>query len=106
MKINLTFEGLSPEQANQLMGFLKINPAKVETATAVQSVAKVEKLADAAEQKSKYTIESIRKASKLAAQEKGKSFVKECLDGVGATCISNIDESRFDDFMNLLNGKK
>lgn len=113
MKINLSFEGLTPEQANAVLHSLNGNSPALETATLAEQTTEkatkpvAEKATEpVAEKESKYTIESIRKAAKDVAREKGQPFVKEALEAVGATSISKIGGDMFDDFMNLLIEKK
>lgn len=97
MQVNVTFN-VSDEQARELLASLlggeKPAPVVEEPKKVVEEV------------ESKFTIESIRKAAKDAAREKGQPFVKEALDAVGATSISKIEPDKFDDFMNLLKDKK
>jgi len=101
MQVNVTFN-VSDSQAKELLAILlggKI--PTIETATAPEPVVEERKKAE-----SKYTIESIRKAAKDAAREKGQPFVKEALDAVGAASISKIEPDKFDEFMHLLNDEK
>ena len=102
MKINLTLE-VSGAQARELLAVLLKSeaslPEVVVTTTEPKETAKPKV-------ESKFTIESIRKAAKDAAREKGQPFVKQALDSVGATSISKIEPDKFDEFMHLLNDKK
>lgn len=114
MRINLSFEGLTPEQANGVLAYLggAGSPNKLEKTTARHLAPETlepessEPETVSAKEKSKYSIESIRKASKDIAREKGQPFVKQALEAVGATSISQIEPDKFDDFMNLLAGEQ
>ena len=103
MKVNLTFEVTDTQARELLATLLGDKRPTIETATVAEPVVEERKKPKA---ETKYTIESIRKAAKDAAREKGQPFVKEALDAVGATSISKIEPDKFDDFMNLLNAEK
>lgn len=108
MQVNVTFN-VSDDQARELLAtLLGGKRPTIETATVPEPV--VEERKKVAEEpkkvESKYTIESIRKAAKDAAREKGQPFVKEALDAVGAASISKIEPDKFDEFMHLLNDEK
>lgn len=113
MKINLTLE-VTDTQAREILSILlnsKASLPEVVVTTTAEPKRTAEPKAEAkpkveAKVETKYTIESIRKAAKDAAREKGQPFVKEALDTVGATSISKIEPDKFDDFMNLLKDKK
>lgn len=49
-----------------------------------------------------YSITTIRAKAKEVAGVKGNSFLRECLDGVGASSISTIAEDRYGEFMQAL----
>lgn len=49
-----------------------------------------------------YTVEIIRAKAKAAADEKGKPFVRECLDAIGATSVTTIPAEKYEEFMNRL----
>lgn len=103
MQVNVTFN-VSDSQAKELLAILLGGEKPtIETAPVVEEPKK-----ETAKPKveTKYSIESIRKAAKDAAREKGQPFVKEALDAVGATSISKIEPDKFNEFMHLLNGKK
>ena len=113
MQVNVTFN-VSDSQATELLAILLGGEKPtIETATVPEPV--VEKRKKVAEEpkkeepkkvETKYTIESIRKAAKDAAREKGQPFVKQALDSVGATSISKIEPDKFDEFMHLLIDEK
>lgn len=106
MQVNVTFN-VSDNQARELLAILLGGERlTIETATVPEPVVEERKKEEPKKVESKYTIESIRKAAKDAAREKGQPFVKEALDAVGATSISKIEPDKFDDFMNLLNSEK
>ncbi|NCC69862.1 MAG: hypothetical protein EOM14_17030, partial [Clostridia bacterium] len=46
-----------------------------------------------------YSITTIRAKAKEVAAVKGNGFLRECLDGVGASSISTIAEDRYGEFM-------
>ena len=107
MKINLTLE-VTDTQAREILSILlnsKASLPEVVVTTTAEPKAEAKPKVEA-KVETKYTIESIRKAAKDAAREKGQPFVKEALDAVGATSISKIEPDKFDDFMNLLKDKK
>lgn len=106
MKINLTLE-VTDTQAREILTVLLNSKASLpEVVVTTTAEPKAKPKEEPKKVETKYTIESIRKAAKDAAREKGQPFVKEALDAVGATSISKIEPDKFDDFMNLLNGKK
>lgn len=108
MQVNVTFN-VSDSQAKELLAtLLGGKRPTIETATAPEPVVEERKkvVEEPKKEKSKYTIESIRKAAKDAAREKGQPFVKEALDAVGAASISKIEPDKFDEFMHLLNDEK
>ena len=109
MKINLTLE-VTGNQAREILAVLLNNeanlPKVVVTTTEPKEKPKEEVKEEPKKVETKYTIESIRKAAKDAAREKGQPFVKQALDSVGATSISKIEPDKFDEFMHLLNDKK
>ena len=49
-----------------------------------------------------YSITTIRAKAKEVAAVKGNGFLRECLDGVGASSISTIAEDRYGEFMQAL----
>jgi len=49
-----------------------------------------------------YSITTIRAKAKEVAAVKGNGFLRECLDGVGASSISTIAEDRYGEFMKAL----
>ena len=116
MQVNVTFN-VSDSQSKELLAILLGGEKPtIETATVAEPVVeerkkeepkKVEsKKVESKKVESKYTIESIRKAAKDAAREKGQPFVKQALDSVGATSISKIEPDKFDEFMHLLSDEK
>ena len=108
MQVNVTFN-VSDSQARELLAsLLGGEKPTIETATVPEpAVEKRKKVAEEPKKvETKYTIESIRKAAKDAAREKGQPFVKQALDSVGATSISKIEPDKFDEFMHLLIDEK
>lgn len=106
MQVNVTFN-VSDSQAKELLAtLLGGKRPTIETATAPEPVVEERKKEETKKVESKYTIESIRKAAKDVAREKGQPFVKEALDAVGAASISKIEPDKFDEFMHLLNDEK
>ena len=111
MQVNVTFN-VSDSQARELLAtLLGDKRPTIETATVAEPVVEEPKKEEPKKEEpkkveSKYTIESIRKASKEVAREKGQPFVKQALDSVGATSISKIEPDKFDEFMHLLNDEK
>lgn len=67
------------------------------------------KKAEAAEEKKaeapSYSIETVRAKAKEVAGVKGKDFIKQCLESVGATSVSTIEEEKYSEFMNALSAK-
>jgi hypothetical protein len=106
MQVNVTFN-VSDSQAKELLAILFERPT-IETATAPEPVVEERKkvVEEPKKEKSRYTIESIRKAAKDAAREKGQPFVREALDAVGAASVSKIEPDKFDEFLRLLNDEK
>ena len=104
MKINLTLE-VTDTQAREILTILLNSKASLPEVV-VTTTAEPKPKEEPKKVETKYTIESIRKAAKDAAREKGQPFVKEALDAVGATSISKIEPDKFDEFMHLLNDKK
>lgn len=104
MQVNVTFN-VSDEQARELLASL-LGGEKPTIETVPAPVVEKPKKEKPKKVETKYTIESIRKAAKDAAREKGQPFVKQALDSVGATSISKIEPDKFDEFMNLLNDEK
>lgn len=108
MQVNVTFN-VSDNQARELLAsLLGAKRPTIETTTVPEPVVEKRKkvVAEPKKVESKYTIESIRKAAKEVAREKGQPFVKQALDSVGATSISKIEPDKFDEFMRLLNDEK
>lgn len=108
MQVNVTFN-VSDSQARELIAsLLGGEKPTIETATVPEPVVEERKkvVEEPKKVETKYTIESIRKAAKDAAREKGQPFVKQALDSVGATSISKIEPDKFDEFMHLLNDEK
>lgn len=111
MKINLTLEVTDSQAREILASLLGGERPTIETATVAEPVVEKRKKGEPKKEEpkkveTKYTIESIRKASKEVAREKGQPFVKQALDSVGATSISKIEPDKFDEFMHLLSDKK
>lgn len=104
MQVHVTFN-VSDSQAKELLAILFGRPT-IETATTPEPVVEERKKVVEEKEKSRYTIESIRKAAKDAAREKGQPFVKEALDAVGAASVSKIEPDKFDEFLRLLNDEK
>ena len=106
MQVNVTFN-VSDSQAKELLAILLGGEKPtIETATVPEPAVEKRKIEEPKKVETKYTIESIRKAAKDAAREKGQPFVKQALDSVGATSISKIEPDKFDEFMHLLSDKK
>ena len=109
MQVNVTFN-VSDSQSKELLAILLGGEKPtIETVPepAVEEPKKEEpKKEEPKKVETKYTIESIRKAAKDAAREKGQPFVKQALDSVGATSISKIEPDKFDEFMHLLIDEK
>lgn len=111
MQVNVTFN-VSDSQSKELLAILLGGEKPtIETATAPEPVVEKRKKVEPKKEEpkkveTKYTIESIRKAAKDAAREKGQPFVKQALDSVGATSISKIEPDKFDGFMHLLSEEK
>ena len=116
MKINLTLE-VTGTQAREILAVLLNGEASLPKVVVTTTEPKKEETKEEPKKEepkkeepkkveTKYTIESIRKAAKDAAREKGQPFVKQALDSVGATSISKIEPDKFDEFMHLLNDKK
>ena len=111
MQVNVTFN-VSDSQATELLAILLGGEKPtIETATVPAPVVEERKKEEPKKEEpkkveTKYTIESIRKAAKDAAREKGQPFVKQALDSVGATSISKIEPDKFDEFMHLLIDEK
>lgn len=106
MQVHVTFN-VSDSQAKELLAILFGRPT-IETATTPEPVVEERKkvVEEPKKEKSRYTIESIRKAAKDAAREKGQPFVREALDAVGAASVSKIEPDKFDEFLRLLNDEK
>ena len=109
MQVNVTFN-VSDSQARELLASL-LGGEKPTIETAAEPVVEKRKKEEPKKEEpkkveTKYTIESIRKAAKDAAREKGQPFVKQALDSVGATSISKIEPDKFDEFMHLLSEEK
>ena len=111
MQVNVTFN-VSDSQATELLAILLGGEKPTIETAAEPAVEKRKKVAEEPKKEepkkveTKYTIESIRKAAKDAAREKGQPFVKQALDSVGATSISKIEPDKFDEFMHLLIDEK
>ena len=111
MQVNVTFN-VSDSQSKELLAILLGGEKPtIETATVSEPVVEKRKKEEPKKEEpkkveTKYTIESIRKAAKDAAREKGQPFVKQALDSVGATSISKIEPDKFDEFMHLLSDEK
>ena len=111
MQVNVTFN-VSDSQATELLAILLGGEKPTIETVPEPSVEKRKKVAEEPKKEepkkveTKYTIESIRKAAKDAAREKGQPFVKQALDSVGATSISKIEPDKFDEFMHLLIDEK
>lgn len=106
MQVNVTFN-VSDKQAKELLAILLGGEKPtIETAPETKKEEPKKVVEEPKKVESKYTIESIRKAAKDAAREKGQPFVKQALDSVGATSISKIEPDKFDEFMHLLKDKK
>lgn len=71
----------------------------IETATKKAPPAEVEKAVKSAPQ---YSVEVVRAKAKEVAKLKGKDFIREALDNVGASSVSTIEADKFEDFMKLL----
>lgn len=84
---------------------------KKEPAEKIEKAVKKEpaKKAEAAEEKKaeapSYSIETVRAKAKEVAGVKGKDFIKQCLESVGATSVSTIEEEKYSEFMNALSAK-
>jgi hypothetical protein len=111
MQVNVTFN-VSDSQARELLASLLGGEKPTIETVPEPAVEKRKKVAEEPKKEepkkveTKYTIESIRKAAKDAAREKGQPFVKQALDSVGATSISKIEPDKFDEFMHLLIDEK
>lgn len=81
-----------------------VRPAPVNTEKAVKQTEVPAAPEPAAEEKTSpsYSITTIRAKAKEVAVVKGNSFLRECLDGVGASSISTIAEDRYGEFMQAL----
>lgn len=81
-----------------------VRPAPVNTEKAVKQTEAPAAPEPAAEEKPapSYSITTIRAKAKEVAAVKGNSFLRECLDGVGASSISTIAEDRYGEFMQAL----
>lgn len=78
-----------------------VKPAPVNTEKAVKQTETPAVTAPTANVPS-YSITTIRAKAKEVAAVKGTGFLRECLDGVGASSISTIAEDRYGEFMQAL----
>lgn len=81
-----------------------VKPAPVNTEKAVKQTEAPAAPEPAAEEKTSpsYSITTIRAKAKEVAAVKGNSFLRECLNSVGASSISTIAEDRYGEFMQVL----
>ena len=82
-----------------------VRPAPVNAEKAVKQTEAPAAPEPAAEEKKpapSYSITTIRAKAKEVAAVKGNSFLRECLDRVGASSISTIAEDRYGEFMQAL----
>ncbi len=81
-----------------------VRPAPVNTEKAVKQTEAPAAPEPAAEEKTapSYSITTIRAKAKEVAAVKGNGFLRECLDGVGASSISTIAEDKYGEFMQAL----
>ena len=81
-----------------------VRPAPVNAEKAVKQTEAPAAPEPAAEKKPapSYSITTIRAKAKEVAAVKGNSFLRECLDRVGASSISTIAEDRYTEFMQAL----
>ena len=81
-----------------------VKPAPVNAEKAVKQTEAPAAPEPAAEEKTapSYSITTIRAKAKEVAAVKGNGFLRECLDGVGASSISTIAEDKYGEFMQAL----
>lgn len=81
-----------------------VKPVPVNTEKAVKQTEAPAAPEPAAEEKTSpsYSITTIRAKAKEVAAVKGNSFLRECLNSVGASSISTIAEDRYGEFMQVL----
>lgn len=81
-----------------------VRPAPVNAEKAVRQTEAPAAPEPATEEKTSpsYSTTTIRAKAKEVAAVKGNSFLRECLDRVGASCISTIAEDKYGEFMQAL----
>lgn len=95
-----------PEKVEIIEKAVKKEPAeKIEKAVKKEPAKKAETTEEKKAETPSYSIETVRAKAKEVAGAKGKDFIKQCLESVGATSVSTIEEEKYGEFMNALSAK-